>query len=828
MRRSLLHACASATVAVGVTLVLVTGAAALSAQETAPAPTPPLPQDTAPAAVPRPIPPADIPERALAVGTLLAGFRTAITADTVVSGITAALTDLTQRIAEAGADLTPVQLRGQSIDNLRELERQWRGYERQVGGWQARLASRSQQLDAIRDRLIFLGAMWGMTRDSTRREDLPPELRERVQSTLLSVDSVRTRLRRPREDVLAQQDQVAQLQVRIAEALAAVREARDAARRRLLVADHPPIWRAFVSDSTAPPPTGSLRQKLEPARAYFAAHPQRLLYQALLFVALIAAVLALRRRSAGWVTAEHLIHSPAQLFTRPASVAFLVAVATTRLFNPDAPQAVYRMTWILALPPLLLLLPTALDRDVRRPTYVFAALFVVALLIDLSISHPLLGRLALITLAVATIAALHYVIALESTRERARTGRWWAAARIMMWIGIVLLAGSIVVNLLGYVSLCQVLVAGVVIGSFGAVGFLALATVVFGVYVVLLETVLSRVLRTVQRHRRTLVRRGRAVVRLGMLLWWGALTLQQLRVAEIFWRDLGLVLGKQWAIGSWSISLGEIATFLVAVWLGVMVAGATRALLRDDVLTRLELPRGVPDTVSSVAYYALMALAFLFAVGAAGIDLSRITILVGALGVGIGFGLQNIVNNFISGLILLFERPIQLGDTIEVGGLMGNVQAIGIRASTVRTFDGAEVIVPNADLISTQVTNWTLSDRMRRLETPIGVAYGSDPAQVLAILQEVAARHPKVLTNPEPNALFVGFGESSLDFSLRAWTAEFDTWLVVRSELYTQIYAALAQAGIEIPFPQRDLHLRSVDRGAAQALQAGDSDRPGK
>ncbi|MBE0591716.1 MAG: mechanosensitive ion channel family protein, partial [Gemmatimonadales bacterium] len=532
-------------------------------------------------------------------------------------------------------------------------------------------------------------------------------------------------------------------------------------------------------------------------------------------------VLALRRRSVRWVTAEHLIHSPAQLFARPASAAFLVALAATRIIHPDPPRAVTAIAWILAIPALLLLLPTAVERDARRPTYLFAALFAVSILVDLTISHPLLGRLALLALTVVAIATMLYVIRLVSATDQARESRWWRAARGSMWIGVALLAGGLLGNLLGYVALSRVWLVAVVTMAFAAIVFIALGTVLTGIYVVFLETTLSQVLRVVQAHRRTLVRRGGAIVRLGMLAWWLSLVLQQLRIRELVWRDIGIVLGHQWAIGSWSLSIGEVFTFVIAVWLGIAVAGATRALLRDDVLARVELPRGMPDTISSVAYYALVALGFVFAVGAAGIDLSRLTILVGALGVGIGFGLQNIVNNFISGLILLFERPIQLGDTIEVGGLMGNVQVIGIRASTVRTFDGAEVIVPNADLISTQVTNWTLSDRQRRIEVPIGVAYGSDPKQVLTMLQEIAARHSKVLTNPAPMALFVGFGESSLDFSLRAWTADFETWLHIRSDLYTEIYDALAEAGIEIPFPQRDLHLRSVDGGAAEALREG-------
>jgi small-conductance mechanosensitive channel len=353
--------------------------------------------------------------------------------------------------------------------------------------------------------------------------------------------------------------------------------------------------------------------------------------------------------------------------------------------------------------------------------------------------------------------------------------------------------------------------------------------VLIGTYVVFLETSVARVLRVVRTHRQILVRRGAAIIRLGVLLWWVVLVLQQLRIAQYVWRGTKSALGREWSIGTWSISLGEIATFAVAIILGVAVARAVEAFLRDDVFTRIDLPRGVPDTVSKLAYYVIIALGFLFAVGAAGLDLGKLAIVVGALGVGIGFGLQTIVNNFMSGLILLFERPIQIGDTIEVGGLMGTVQEIGIRASTVRTFDGAEVIVPNGDLISTQVTNWTLSDRRRRVELPVGVAYGSDPTKVLSILRDVAQRHPKVLEDPEALILFVGFGDSSLDFSVRAWTAEFDSWLQVRSELYATIYTALADAGIEIPFPQRDLHLRSIDPRAAGSLQAktpADEPRP--
>jgi len=228
----------------------------------------------------------------------------------------------------------------------------------------------------------------------------------------------------------------------------------------------------------------------------------------------------------------------------------------------------------------------------------------------------------------------------------------------------------------------------------------------------------------------------------------------------------------------------------------------------------------VPSAISSMIQYAVVTIAFFVALAVAGIDLSSFAIIAGAVGVGIGFGLQNIVNNFVSGLILLFERPIQAGDSIELGPLFGRVGRIGIRSSTVRTFQGAEVIVPNADLIAKEVINWTLSDAHRRLEVPVGVSYNADPREVIELLVKAAHVHREVMQEPEPFAIFVGYGNSSIDFELRAWVSNFGEGLRIQTELLLDIWDRLEQAGIEIPFPQQDLHLRSVDPKAAATLAA--------
>jgi len=260
--------------------------------------------------------------------------------------------------------------------------------------------------------------------------------------------------------------------------------------------------------------------------------------------------------------------------------------------------------------------------------------------------------------------------------------------------------------------------------------------------------------------------------------------------------------------GAISLSLGDILVLVLTVWVAFLLSRFIRFVLDEDVYPRIGLTLGLSYMISSLLHYAILFLGFLLAIAALGVDLNKVTVLAGAFGVGLGFGLQGVVNNFVSGLIVLFERPISVGDVIQMGELGGEVRRIGIRSTTVRTGEGAEVIVPNASLVAEKVTNWTLSDRMRRIDVSVGVAYGTAPDKVLELLRGVAVAHPHILAEPEPVAFFTGFGESAMNFELRTWTNRFDQWVAIRSELNVALYEALRTAGIEIPFPQRDVRLR--------------------
>jgi small-conductance mechanosensitive channel len=216
-------------------------------------------------------------------------------------------------------------------------------------------------------------------------------------------------------------------------------------------------------------------------------------------------------------------------------------------------------------------------------------------------------------------------------------------------------------------------------------------------------------------------------------------------------------------------------------------------------------------------------LGFLLAVSTLGFDVTKLTIMLSALGVGIGFGLQGVVNNFVSGLILLFERPVRTGDYVEVGGTWAEIKRIGLRATTVQTFDNADLIIPNGDLVNNQVTNWTLSSRKVRLTVQVGVAYGSNVSLVMEILMACADENSMVSKTPEPQVLFLNFGESSLDFELRVLVLDTDQRLLAKSELHQEIDRRFREANIEIAFPQRDLHLRSVDESVRMVPHAAPS-----
>ena len=262
--------------------------------------------------------------------------------------------------------------------------------------------------------------------------------------------------------------------------------------------------------------------------------------------------------------------------------------------------------------------------------------------------------------------------------------------------------------------------------------------------------------------------------------------------------------------GSSSLTIWSLIYLIIILFLLVYATSKLKNLIINRFLLKSKFDVGVKIAVASIIRYLILGVGFIVVLQTAGINLSSITVLFGALGVGIGFGLQNITNNFVSGLIILFERPIKVGDRIEVAGISGDVVNISMRATTIVTNDNISIIVPNSEFVSSTVINWSHTDKNVRFNFPVGVSYGEDPENIKKFLIEVAGENSGVLKNPPPDVLFSEYADSSMIFTLRVWTTAYISKPgVLKSQLYYTIFKKFKEHGVEIPFPQRDVHIKN-------------------
>jgi potassium-dependent mechanosensitive channel len=694
---------------------------------------------------------------------------------------------------------------------LQNEQRFWRILNQKYAGERELLTPRAAELEK---QILFLSQQqvdWQATWDLIHQRAEIKAVVDRTNQELDLIRITRAELQKQLYLVLTLQTEVSQMDRQISDVLARVREAQDRSRSRLFERDSLPLWKVHELRTVDRAVQTGFRRSFDRSfltiSEFLHGHKFGILsIVATYFLALIG-VIKLRRhleRGAGAEVSE----TAKRIFAMPYSVALLVALIGTIMYLGSAPFDIVFILYVLYLIPVLRLLSPLVAPRLRTLLYVLAVFYILETLHMLIRFPPLVRREIQALIVLSALICLSWLARPSRLQEVSASGRNLRIVKFGIWLGLILLAFSLAANIFGFVSLAQILGMTALLGGFAGVALYCASRI--------LMLVLATVLRadwtqSVLEARTEGVDRWawRALVLCSLFLWFDAVT-RLLTVHDSVMRAVSDALSYPIGFQRVHITLGSILSFLFILIAGYALVNVATFALRKFLFAKFPLQRGLPFAISRVTYYILLVLVLLIALTNAGIELNKFTLITGALGVGVGFGLQNIVNNFVSGLILLFERPIRVGDIVEIGGLVGRVRRIGARSSTIHTFQDAEVIVPNSNLISNEVINWTLSSLRRRVDIPVGIAYGTDPERVLSLLLEVAAAHPGVVHNPKPEAFFLGFGESALNFELRFWTYQ-ETWFQLKSDVAVRLVKALRDANIEIPLPQRDLHIRSIE-----------------
>lgn len=777
-------------------------------------------------AAPRAIAVPDVAARAESVVALLRAVEGAAADPAELEALDGALHRLRARV-QVRYEETVRALRGRPpLSALDDLAEPWRAVHADTAAAVVTLREFAETLEADLTRLDAVRDTWSATARSAEAQDAPPSVRDRVTGTLVLVQRVREDVAARRARVLALLDRATQEKLRADEAVERLAAARRTAVAGLLVRDRAALWGVVLRDGGLAGALGEARASLKADVAlgpdWLAARALPLVVQGLLIVLVAAVLRRIHRHAATWVAAEPALARTFAPLALPLTCAVLLVLLAgeyrVAVEARSVRQAVALVTLAPVVPLALRLVPAAL----RPAVWAAAALFLVDVARGLVVVVPPLER-TVFTAELAVLCAVLLWLARGLRRAAVGASPWRVgAARVATGLAGVI-ALSVVAGAAGYTRLPRVLeVAVLKAGDLALVGFVLLR-----IGEALLAWALRvrplRLLRAVHAHRRLVEHRLRLGLRVAALAAWGAIVLGRLGLYDPLLDLVRRVFDADYVRGGFRFSVGDLVAFLVAVWLATAVSRLVRFLLEEDVFPRVALARGLPTALSSLVHYGLITGGFLAGLALLGLTVDQITILAGALGVGIGFGLQTLVLNVLSGLILLLERPIKPGDSVQLGDLLGEVHRIGLRASTLRTWQGAEVIVPNATLVGEQVTNWTLSDRLVRVEVALVTEDGVDPTAVCALLRSVAEGHPAVLPEPAPEALFEAFEDGGLRFRLQAWTARaegrFEEWLRVRSDLGGAVWRALADAGVPLAGRQQDVRLAEVASGAATVLR---------
>ncbi|HSQ04512.1 MAG TPA: mechanosensitive ion channel domain-containing protein, partial [Burkholderiales bacterium] len=646
-------------------------------------------------AAPAPLPLGELPGQSEALMSRLKDIESHLDTARVTTVVVEDLPALVREIDSRWQESAKILAQRPSLDMLRTLNRGWLRVRDTLAEWTRDLGREATQLDRYIAELNSFENTWNETLRSAQAPDAPAEVRKLVQTAIDAIRRTREDVRKRRAEILSVQNRVAQQDARVNDALTGVGQGRDEALNHLFLREEVPIWSEEVRARLGPKLFDDMRESLAvqfaAMRAYAQRQTGRFFLHAGIFIAL-AIMLYWTRRRVRRVPEERAL----LIFEFPIATALVLPFFASRWLYPQAPRLLWAMLGAIALIPTIVILGRIASPRFVPILHVLIGFYFIDQVRAVTASLEVMPRLIFLCEMLAGIGFLAWLLhrlrnevpTADAAHERMR-----ALTRAGARIALAFFITTFTANALGYVSLANLLGDAALTGAYFGIILYAFVTILDALIIIALRTPPLILFAAIERHGDLIRYRIRRILGWLAAAMWALFVLDRLSLRDPLLHAGGIFFGAELAKGSLHISLSDILAFGLTVWASFLVSRFIRFVLDEDVYPRVHLARGLPYAISTVLHYLILVAGFFIAMAALGVDMTKFTILAGAFTVGVGFGLQNIFNNFVSGLILLFERPVKVGDFVQIGDTSGTVERIGIRASLLRTPTGSDIIV---------------------------------------------------------------------------------------------------------------------------------------
>jgi len=760
------------------------------------------------------VPVIEIPQKIEQAYLALKEINSLITSDVPVKKQMEEFQKLIDENSSLKKDSQPEHLKPLPAKKLDDLDKKWNVVLNNITKFKKALESRAEKLNDEKLRIKKAKAIWKLTNKNAKSEKAPKSLLTRLTELNKDFNSTDKFLIATLDSVLSLRDKVSMEEIAIEETLTTIEKEISAKKSLLFTFDSPPIWEAVADTSDTTTITqrwDNTKQNISNAFVeFYDLYSDQIPFYILFFFMVLIIVFLLgifEKRNEDTREPDSKKLDSLGLLSRPFSISLMIVLFFEYLFFPLSPRIVTEIFTILFIFPVLRLFPIMIQKVSRGPLFFVTIIYLLQRTVELATTNALNQRFIVNGLIILLIAAMYWMLKIPIEQIPQQRRQIVTFLKKILKVMMIVLILTLFSNLIGNTILSRLVLNGVMNSIYISLLLVTAYQVFYELLTIFLQTNFANMFLIVRNNRELVKHTVLKITKLVAYIVWIISFLDGFELYDPLEKIVIDAFNTSWDVGATTIGVGNIVLFFFSIWVSIKLSRFIRFILDGEVLPRFTLPRGVPGAISLITSYVIVTFGLFFALFAVGFDMTKFSLIAGALSVGIGFGLQNIVNNFISGLILLFERPIQVGDVITIQNLTGSVKRIGIRSSIIKGFDGSEEIVPNADLISSRVTNWTLSDKHKRIEIKIGVDYGADPDKVIEILKYSISSRDDILKEPAPYVLFEGYGQSTLNFTFRFWTGNRSEWIFIQSDVLLYITRLLKDAGIKIPYQQMDVHI---------------------